>query len=184
LRHAVEAIVLPAARGGDPIMKRRFRFSCLFALLVGLAVSHQALQAQSCTTCSASGCSAVTMQITMPGSSTPTSTTLPWITNLNVLTAMNNATIAGSFNFTATNYCPWGALVTSINGTSAPSGTYWELSVNGTVASDGASTQLLNAGDTFSWQTVTIPAASAKATSNQHLLYRAHAAKAKAGKPH
>lgn len=158
-------------------MQKRARFIfCLLSLL--LLYGQVAVWAQTpCGSCTPSACSTVKMTVTVPGQQ-PVTTTLAWITNLNVLTAMSNAMImGGGFSFATVSYCPWGAYVTSIKGYTAPSGSYWQLSVNGRPTNYGPSTQPLWPGDSFSWSVVRYSSLEADKTasqSHQHLLYQAH----------
>jgi hypothetical protein len=89
---------------------------------------------------------------------------------------MNNAQCQSpAATFAATTYCPWGAFVTSINGVSPGSGQYWALYVNGSFATGGLDTQAVPSGATVRWQLDSSSAAiSAKPTSHQHHLLRAH----------
>lgn len=48
----------------------------------------------------------------------------------------------------------FGNFITSINGVTAPSGSFWQLSLNGSGAAVGASDLQLEVGDIITWQLV------------------------------
>jgi hypothetical protein len=165
-------------------MRRGSMLACLLAM--SMLCCQAVAWAQSCPTCSAAGCSKVTMEVYVPGQPTQ-SVTLPWVTNLNVLTAMTNATVVSpSFSFTSTSYCPWGAFISTINGYTPASPYYWELSVHGRMAAFGPSLQPLKPNDIFAWRVVNYSESAAKkgaARSQQHLLYLAHIQAGEKSKP-
>jgi hypothetical protein len=104
---------------------------------------------------------------------------VPWVQNMNVHLAMRNAqSVNPKFTFAAAYYCPYGSYVTTINGFYEGGSNYWALFVNGSYAQYGIDTQLLNAGDTFSWvveSTTAVPKDN-RQDSHQERLRVLHAA--------
>lgn len=65
---------------------------------------------------------------------------------------MNNAACAFSgFTYSGAEFCPYGEFLSTINGVSPPSGSYWELFINGSPASCGLDSCTVAPNDTIVW---------------------------------
>ncbi len=123
-------------------------FSCFF-LITSFFLSPVFAQT-SCTTCSATNCSSVSVSYTING--VPTNCkSIPWIQGMNVRVAMINMENICGWAYESSPSCPYGGYVTSINGLKAASGSYWELYINGSSASLGLDFQQLSANDAVNW---------------------------------
>lgn len=120
----------------------------------------------------------VSMTVVNPNGTKFSVPSIPWVQNMNVHLAMRNAhSVNSKFTFAAAYYCPYGAYVTTINGLYEGGSYYWALSVNGSYAQYGIDTQLLNAGDTFTWAVEpTSTQAKDRQDTHQYRLHALHAA--------
>ncbi len=114
-------------------------------------------QAQNCGSCGSWTCGNVSLSVQVPDKPIYNNTGVPWIPNLNVYTAMLNAAFVDTkFTFSSSNYCGYGAFVTTINGYTPASPKYWALYLNGDryCTPTGASLTLLKKGDKIQWKVV------------------------------
>ena len=110
--------------------------------------------------------------ITVPGVPAPTAC------RPNVRLAMLNANYLNpKLTFQTTFYYPYGDYVTEINGWHGGGGRYWALYVNGTAASCGINSTLLNAGDTVTWKLVSTTEKSHDEKSFQAKIHKMRSAK-------
>jgi Domain of unknown function (DUF4430) len=151
----------------------------LFAMGLGVVRSDDAPKAKAATAaiiCVSPTNQYVSMVVQNPNGTTQTTASIPWIQNMNVLLAMENAnSINPTFSYATQYYCPYGQYVTTINKFYEGGDYYWELLVNGNYAQFGIETQPLNPGDVITWkvQGGSTPAKD-KADSHQMRLLLLH----------
>ncbi len=123
-------------------------FSCFF--LISSFFLSPVFAQTSCTTCSTTNCSSVTVSYTINGVVTSCKD-IPWVQGMNVRVAMISMNSVCGWSYISTPSCPYGGYVTSVNGKQAGSGSYWALFINGSYASLGLDFQQLSAGDVVNW---------------------------------
>ncbi|MEM8928133.1 MAG: DUF4430 domain-containing protein [Bacteroidota bacterium] len=152
-------------------MKNSKRLSIVFYFIVFL-FAQSTLSQKDCTNCSVTSCSSVSVAYTYNGNTT-TYSNIPWLTGMNVTVAMLNAQQAQGLTFTTKAYCPYGSYLVSINGIYGGS-SYWQLQINGIIASKGMDFQELNAGDQINWVMTSTKNITKDSISHQNVMASLH----------
>ncbi len=130
------------------------------ALVFGLSIlsfGQTATSGAETSTCVSPTGQTVSLLVKFPDGSSLSIPKVPWIQNMNVHLAMNNAqNVNSNLTYDTSYFCPYGAYVTEINGWVESGSSYWELSVNGSVSNFGIDTAVLSAGDSILWQVQTV----------------------------
>ena len=131
-------------------------------------VSSTASNAQtSCSNCSTSNCSSVSMTFTYNGIS-KSYPDIPWVSGMNVRVAILSANQQNPFSYSTANYCPFGGYLVSYNGYYSDSNSYWALYINGSFAQYGMDFQQLKAGDRVQWVLTRISSSEKNLTKESH----------------